>query len=78
MRSAGSAEAIIAGLLLLLIPISTAGYLVRRAPAAGQPQQEGDTTMVEGQSMTVGDVVARVRDGRLEDFVKEGGRVGRL
>jgi transposase-like protein len=29
------------------------------------------TTMVEGQSMTVGDVVAGVRDGRLEDFVGE-------
>jgi transposase-like protein len=27
--------------------------------------------MVEGQSMTVGDVVAGVRDGRLEDFVRE-------
>jgi putative transposase len=33
---------------------------------------EGDTTMVEGQSMTtVADVVAQVRDGRLEDFVRE-------
>jgi transposase-like protein len=29
------------------------------------------TTMVEGQSMTVADVVAGVRDGRLEDFVRE-------
>jgi hypothetical protein len=27
--------------------------------------------MVEGQSMTVADVVAGVRDGRLEDFVRE-------
>ena len=27
--------------------------------------------MVEAQSMTVGDVVAQVRDGRLEDFVRE-------
>src|SRR5947199_1742367 len=27
--------------------------------------------MVEGQRMTVGDVVAQVRDGRLEDFVRE-------
>jgi len=27
--------------------------------------------MVEGQSMTVGDVVAGARDGRLEDFVRE-------
>jgi len=27
--------------------------------------------MVEGQSMTVGDVVAGVREGRLEDFVRE-------
>ena len=27
--------------------------------------------MAEGQSMTVGDVVAQVRDGRLEDFVRE-------
>ena len=27
--------------------------------------------MAEGQSMTVADVVAQVRDGRLEDFVKE-------
>jgi hypothetical protein len=34
--------------------------------------REGDTTMVEGQSMTtVADVVAQVRDGRLEDFVRE-------
>jgi transposase-like protein len=30
-----------------------------------------NTTMAEGQSMTVADVVAEVRDGRLEDFVKE-------
>src|SRR5512142_1056678 len=29
------------------------------------------TTMAEGQSMTVADVVARVRDGRLEDVVRE-------
>ena len=27
--------------------------------------------MVEAQSMTVADVVAQVRDGRLEDFVRE-------
>ena len=27
--------------------------------------------MVEGQSMTVADVVAGVRDGRLDDFVRE-------
>jgi putative transposase len=27
--------------------------------------------MAEGQSMTVADVVARVRDGRLEDFVRD-------
>src|SRR6185437_9468178 len=27
--------------------------------------------MAEGQRMTAGDVVAQVRDGRLEDFVKE-------
>jgi len=27
--------------------------------------------MADGQSMTVADVVARVRDGRLEDFVRE-------
>ena len=27
--------------------------------------------MVEGQRMTVADVVAQVRDGRLEDFVRE-------
>ena len=27
--------------------------------------------MAEGQSMTVADVVAQVRDGRLEDFVRE-------
>ena len=27
--------------------------------------------MAEGQIMTVADVVAQVRDGRLEDFVKE-------
>src|SRR5665811_1595918 len=33
---------------------------------------EGDTTMVEGQRMTtVADVVAQLRDGRLEDFVRE-------
>ena len=31
----------------------------------------GDTTMAEGQRMTVADVVAQVRDGRLEDFVRE-------
>ena len=31
----------------------------------------GDTTMADGQSMTVADVVANVRDGRLEDFVRE-------
>jgi putative transposase len=30
-----------------------------------------NTTMADGQSMTVADVVAQVRDGRLEDFVKE-------
>jgi putative transposase len=31
-----------------------------------------DTTMIEGQSMTtVADVVAQVREGRLEDFVRE-------
>src|SRR4051795_3370903 len=29
------------------------------------------TTMAEGQRMTVADVVAQVRDGRLEDFVRE-------
>ena len=27
--------------------------------------------MAEGQRMTVADVVAQVRDGRLEDFVRE-------
>jgi transposase-like protein len=27
--------------------------------------------MAEGQSMTVADVVAQVRDGRLEDFIRE-------
>ena len=27
--------------------------------------------MADGQSMTVADVVAQVRDGRLEDFVRE-------
>jgi hypothetical protein len=31
----------------------------------------GDTTMAKGQSMTVADVVAQVRDGRFEDFVRE-------
>jgi hypothetical protein len=31
-----------------------------------------DTTMAEGQRMTVADVVARVGDGRVEDFVREG------
>jgi putative transposase len=37
-----------------------------------ESDEEGDTTMVEGQSMTtVADVVAQVRDGRLEDFVRE-------
>jgi hypothetical protein len=30
--------------------------------------------MAEGQSMTVADVVAKTMDGRLEDFVKGGGR----
>jgi transposase-like protein len=33
--------------------------------------ESGDTTMVEEQRMTVADVVAQVRDGRLEDFVRE-------
>ena len=33
--------------------------------------EKGDTTMAEGQRMTVADVVAQVRDGRLEDFVRE-------
>ena len=28
--------------------------------------------MADGQSMRVADVVAQVRDGRLEDFVREG------
>src|SRR5205085_6803505 len=32
---------------------------------------EGDTTMADGQSMTVADVVAKAMDGRLEDFVRE-------
>jgi len=36
-----------------------------------------NTTMAEGQSMTVADVVAQVRDGRLEDFVREAVAVGR-
>ena len=40
--------------------------------ALPRSRREGDTTMVEGQSMTtVADVVAQVRDGRLEDFVRE-------
>jgi putative transposase len=30
-----------------------------------------NTTMAEGQSMTVADVVAKTMDGRLEDFVRE-------
>src|SRR5207344_3427235 len=30
-----------------------------------------NTTMADGQSMTVADVVAQVRDGRFEDFVRE-------
>ena len=30
-----------------------------------------NTTMADGQSMTVADVVARTMDGRLEDFVRE-------
>ena len=34
-------------------------------------QTNGDTTMAEGQSMTVADVVAKTMDGRLEDFVRE-------
>ena len=33
--------------------------------------EKENTTMVEGQSMTVADVVAKAMDGRLEDFVKE-------
>jgi hypothetical protein len=33
--------------------------------------REGDTAMAEGQRMTVADVVAQVRAGRLEDFVRE-------
>jgi putative transposase len=36
-----------------------------------QSDVNGDTTMSDGQSMTVADVVAQVRDGRLEDFVRE-------
>jgi putative transposase len=36
-----------------------------------QSDVNGDTTMADGQSMTVADVVAQVRDGRLEDFVRE-------
>jgi putative transposase len=33
--------------------------------------REGGTTMAEGQRMTAAEVVARVRDGRLEGFVGE-------
>jgi putative transposase len=36
-----------------------------------QSDVNGDTTMAEGQSMTVADVVAKTMDGRLEDFVRE-------
>ena len=32
---------------------------------------ESSTTMAEGQRMTAADVVAQVRDGRFEDFVRE-------
>src|SRR5436190_7533815 len=39
--------------------------------ASPQSRREGDTTMVEVQRMTAADVVAQVRDGRLEDFVRE-------
>jgi transposase-like protein len=39
--------------------------------SAKESYEKEDTTMVEAQSMTVADVVAQVRDGRLEDFVRD-------
>jgi hypothetical protein len=36
-----------------------------------ESDKKEDTTMAEGQRMTVADVVAQTRDGRLEDFVRE-------
>jgi hypothetical protein len=37
-----------------------------------ESDEDGDTTMVEGQSMTtVADFFVQVRDGRLEDLVRE-------
>jgi hypothetical protein len=44
----------------------------RRTRRLFQQSTLGDnTTMAEGQSMTVADVVAKTMDGRLEDFVRE-------
>jgi transposase-like protein len=51
----------------LSVPTTVASKLVGSAKS----QTGRSTTMVEGQSMTVADVVAGVRDGRLEDFVRE-------
>ena len=52
-----------------MVPTTVALMLVG---STTESDEEGDTTMVEGQSMTtVADVVAQVRDGRLEDFVRE-------
>jgi putative transposase len=53
-------------------PLKRVGH--RGAELVGCSQQSDEkesTTMAEGQSMTVADVVAQVRDGRLEDFVRE-------
>jgi hypothetical protein len=36
-----------------------------------QSDVKENTTMAEGQRMTVADVVAQMMDGRLEDFVRE-------
>jgi hypothetical protein len=50
-----------------VVPTTVASKLV----GCSAVDVNGDTTMAEGQSMTVADVVARTMDGRLEDFVRE-------
>jgi putative transposase len=51
-----------------VVPTTVASKLV----GSTTESDEKETTMAEGQSMTtVADVVAQVRDGRLEDFVRE-------
>jgi hypothetical protein len=45
--------------------------VVLRVVGSTTERREGDTTTAEGQRMTAADVVAQVRDGQLEDFVRE-------